>query len=187
MPCLRLNKTSRSDSPGSRSQGGPRKRPLKLSVMTSQALRAWCGLKFLLTERKDVLLERESVRLQTWSLGCSSFRWFFVPESPVLLPRGSQRCGTLGSGLGSLQGGPSCAPPPPAHTAPSAPWVAKVQKERLDFASEIRSQRTLGFRVRRVLSPPPGSLLQEARCHVARTRRPSEERPVRQGAEASGQ
>lgn len=186
MPCLRLNKTSRSDSPGSRSQGGPRKRPLKLSVMTSRALRAWCGLKFLLTERKDVLLERESVRLQAWSLECSSFRWFFVPESPVLLPRGSQRW-HFGEWVRQPSRGPLMRPPPPAHTAQRRPWVAKVQKERLDFASEIRSQRTLGFRVRCVLSPPPGSLLQEAHCHVTRTRRPSKERPVRQGAEASGQ
>lgn len=115
MPCLRLNKTSRSDSPGSRSQGGPRKRPLKLSVMTSQALRAWCGLKFLLTERKDVLLERESVRLQTWSLGCSSFRWFFVPESPVLLPRGSQRW-HFGEWVRQPSRGPLMRPPHPPPT-----------------------------------------------------------------------
>lgn len=120
MPCLCLNKTSRSDSPGSRSQGGPRKRPLKLSVMTGRALRAWCGLKFLLTERKDVLLERESVCLQTWSLGCSSFRWFFVPESPVLLPRGSQRW-HFGEWVRQPSRGPLMRPPTPRpHCSESA-------------------------------------------------------------------
>lgn len=155
MPCLRLNKTKliglsrkllsrKIEKVSTEAQHDDGAGPS--ASRHRYALCLLCGLKFSFTERKDFLLELLSIRLQPWSLDYTSLGWFFVPESLVLLPRGPWRCGTLGSGVGSLRGGPSCVPLPrvltitcpPSHAAQSRPWMTNMQQKYLDFASQIR-------------------------------------------------